>query len=182
LTSNPLAAPAPLSLPPVVKTVVVPASPERAFHRFTAEIGRWWPLGSHSIGQEDALAVTMEPKVGGRIVETIRGKPDCEWGRITVWEPPARIAFTWHPGHEPSEAGEVEVTFAAEGAGTRVRLVHSGFERLGAKAKAARGAYNLGWPWVLGIYAEKRSVFMSVMSGVTAVAVWWQRSKRRRAA
>ena len=37
------------ALEPVRKKVVVPASPEVAFRRFTAEIGSWWPLGSYSI-------------------------------------------------------------------------------------------------------------------------------------
>jgi hypothetical protein len=101
---------------------------------------------------------------------------------VTAWEPPAKVAFTWHPGQDAATAQDVEVRFVAEGEKTRVRLTHSGFERLGAKAKSARAAYHLGWRWVLGIYAGERGLFQSAMSGVTAVAVWWQRRKRRRAA
>ena len=48
---------------PVRKVVTVKASPERAFRRFTAEIARWWPLPSHSVGQTNAESVVMEAHV-----------------------------------------------------------------------------------------------------------------------
>ena len=63
----------PSAFTPLRKTVVVKAPPERAFHRFTAEIATWWPLRSHSVGQTDAETVVLEGRVGGRIVERIRG-------------------------------------------------------------------------------------------------------------
>ena len=42
------------ALPPLVKSVVVAAAQERAFELFTAEIGQWWPLLTHSVGGESA--------------------------------------------------------------------------------------------------------------------------------
>ena len=44
----------------------------------------------------------------------------------------------------------VAVTFQRAGELTRVRLVHSGWERLGTQAAAARETYANGWPTVLG--------------------------------
>lgn len=170
----------PAAPPPVVKRVLVAASPERAFRRFTAELAAWWPLASHSIGQEDALTVAMEPEVGGRIVETIRDREPCVWGTVTAWEPPSRVAFTWHPGKPADSAQEVVVSFAAEGERTRVTLVHSGFERLGADAKKTRGGYDLGWSWVLGVYAGKRGPFMLAMGALTDTVLWFRRRKAAR--
>jgi len=46
--------------------------------------------------------------------------------------------------------GDVEVTFAADGKGTRVTLVHSGWQKLGEKGAAARAGYGEGWTVVLG--------------------------------
>jgi uncharacterized protein YndB with AHSA1/START domain len=146
----------------------VPADPETAFRRFTAEMGTWWPLATHSIGQSRAENVAMTPEVGGRIVETIAGGEQAVWGTIVAWEPPHRVAFTWHPGHEPAEAQDVEVRFEPAGAGTLVTLTHSGFERLGAAAKRARRAYPMGWTYVLGLYAGRRGMTMRLLTALTA--------------
>jgi hypothetical protein len=102
-------APSPLS--PIVKVLTVKATPDRAFRRFTEEMASGWPLRTHSAGGEAAETVVMEGRVGGRIVERIRGGRPCVWGTVTAWEPPRRVAFTWHPGrdsataHHPAPAG-----------------------------------------------------------------------------
>ena len=49
---------------------------------------------------------------------------------------------------------DIEVTFEAAAGGTRVRLVQSGFEPLGAGAAQARAGYEAGWNEVLGWFAE----------------------------
>jgi len=154
---------------PVQKTVTVRAAPAQAFRRFTAEIGSWWPLRSHSVGQGEAETVVFEGRVGGRIVEKIRGGRECVWGTVTAWEPPLCVAFTWHPGREPESAQDVEVRFTAAGDKTRVELEHRGFERLGREAKRARRGYPIGWAYVLGLYAERRGPFMLLVGGLTAV-------------
>jgi hypothetical protein len=45
-------------LPPLRKSITVGWSPEAAFRRFTAEIASWWPLRSHSVGEETRHCVT----------------------------------------------------------------------------------------------------------------------------
>jgi uncharacterized protein YndB with AHSA1/START domain len=175
-------APKPIAPLAVTRSVTVRADPEAAFRRFTAEIAGWWPLASHSIGQADAESVVFEGRVGGRIVERIRGGRECVWGTVTAWEPPHRVAFTWHPGHDPAEAQDVVVRFAAEGARTRVELTHTGFERLGAIAPRARRAYSLGWVYVLGLYGRRRGPVMLALTAMTAAMVGLVRWKERRKA
>jgi uncharacterized protein YndB with AHSA1/START domain len=139
------------------KTIVVPWDPSRAFARFTAETGSWWPLRTHSVGEDRALNVAFEGRVGGRIVETIRDGGESVWGTITVWDPPHRVAFTWHPGDSPARATQVDVSFEPVPGGTRLVLVHSNWEALGALAKVARRGYPIGWAYVLRLWADRRS-------------------------
>ena len=165
------------AIAPIVKVVTVAARPEQAFRRFTEEIATWWPLRTHSVGEERAETVIFEGFVGGRIVERIRGGEEAVWGMVTVWQPPLRVAFTWHPGDDPSKAQDVDLRFTAVGNQTKVELRHSGFERLGAKAARARRAYPLGWTYVLGLYAERRGPMMWMLTGVTDALMAIQRRR-----
>jgi uncharacterized protein YndB with AHSA1/START domain len=127
----------------------VPCTPERAFHAFTAEIGQWWPIRTHSVGQVKARSVIIEPRVGGRVFETDADGGEHDWGRILEWTPPHRFAMTWHPGRAPETHQVLELSFAAEAQATRVTLVHRGWEVLGAEAAAKRDDYAGGWQAIL---------------------------------
>ena len=166
-------------LPPLEKSVRVPWGVDRAFRRFTDEIGLWWPRRMHSVGQRDSESVSMEGRVGGRIVERIRGASDATWGTITAWEPPHRVAFTWHPGRPPEEAQEIEVRFAPDGEGTRLLLVHRGWEKFGAMASRARRGYNIGWGYVLAFWADRKS---SLLVRFVEALTWTLRPFLERAA
>jgi hypothetical protein len=144
-------------IPPLEKTVTVPWSPEASFRRFTSEIAAWWPLKTHSVGEGRAETVIFEGRVGGRILERMKGGDECTWGTVTVWEPPHRVAFSWHPGQGPDTAQTVEIRFVPAGSGTRLELTHTGWERLGAMARKARRAYPLGWTYVLRLWADRAS-------------------------
>jgi uncharacterized protein YndB with AHSA1/START domain len=169
------AVPAVPAYPPIRKQIRVAASPERAFHRFTGEMAAWWPLASHSIGQRDAESVAMEPRVGGRIVESIRGGESATWGTVTAWDPPRHVAFSWHPGHAEAEAMDVEVRFTPDGDGTLVELEHRGFERLGKMAKKAYRAYPMGWDYVLGTYGERRGFYQAFLKVLTGTLMFVMR-------
>jgi uncharacterized protein YndB with AHSA1/START domain len=142
------------AIEPVHKTLVVNCSRERAFEVFTREIGTWWPLGMYSIGEDRITEVVFEEQVGGRIFERHNDGGEGEWGRVLAWEPPARFVMSWYPGHDPSEATELEVRFASEGDGTRVDLDHRGWEILAARAQELRKGYDSGWGEVLGYYTR----------------------------
>ena len=142
------------SVEPVRKSVTVPAAPQRAFELFTAHIQEWWPLKTHSVGLEDAVGVTFGEGVGAAIIETLADGTTSAWGTITGWEPPHRVAFTWHAGTPEAEATRVEVTFTQDGpASTVVRLVHSGWEHR-PDGVSAREGYDSGWEPVIEGFAQ----------------------------
>jgi uncharacterized protein YndB with AHSA1/START domain len=167
------------AFPPIRKTVTVKATPEQAFRRFTAEMAAWWPLRSHSVGEAESESVAMEGRVGGRIVERIRGGRESCWGTVTAWDPPSLVAFTWHPGRDESTAQDVEVRFSGVSEGTRVELSHRGFERLGREARMARRGYPIGWAYVLGLYAQRGGPLMWAVNGLTATLMAAQRVRAR---
>ena len=142
-------------LPAVKKSVTVNLSVEEAFRLFTEGIHTWWPLASHSIGEQDAETCVLEEKQGGRLYEVLKDGTQREWGRILVWESPHRFITSWHPGRESATAQEVEVVFTAERNSTRVDLNHRNWELLGTQAKATRNGYVEGWDYVLGLYVDQ---------------------------
>lgn len=133
----------------MVKTVTVPGEPEWAFELFTSRIDEWWPRATHSVGGDDAETVTVDPGEGGRVFEITSGGVEYEWGRITEWEPAAKVAFTWHPGSPTSQATHVEVTFRSTAEGTEVTLVHDGWEAREEDWQTMRDSYDTGWDHVL---------------------------------
>lgn len=137
--------------------MLVPASLDRAFALFTAQVGRWWPLATHSVGGETPRSVAMEGRPGGRLVETLADGSTAAWGSITECDPPRQVAFTWHPGSPPEQATHVAVTFTPEGPDALVTLVHSGW---GSRpdGSSARTAYETGWnPVLAGLVTAARA-------------------------
>jgi len=141
------------TLPPIRREVLVDAGPETAFDVFTAGIGRWWPVAGHSVhGAGGTVAFT-----GGQLMEQSASGQQAVWGTVIRWEPPAAVAFTWHPGRTPERPSHVEVTFTAAGPQTLVTLTHSGWE-VYADPAAMRAEYDHGWPIVLGHYQGHASL------------------------
>jgi len=148
-------------LAPVVKRIVVRCSPEDAFRLFTADFGKWWPAHTHSCiamssgGTRRPEGCTLDPQVGGHIIEHGPDDEKYEWGTVVVWDPPRKVEFTWHPGREPRAAQRVEVTFSPVAAGTEVVLTHGGWDSLAEEAASVREGYNNGWESVFnGAYRE----------------------------
>ncbi|MEM9069454.1 MAG: SRPBCC family protein [Myxococcota bacterium] len=140
-----------MTIAPVVKTLELSCSVEHAFTVFTQRMATWWPLATHSIAGVNAESVTVEGEVGGRIVERASDGSEHVWGTILIWEPPTRLAFTWHPGRDASSAQHVEVRFES-GTSTTVTLTHKGWEKLGDEAQTHRDGYDSGWDGVLADY------------------------------
>jgi hypothetical protein len=155
---------APPKIPPVVKSIVVARSAEEAFRLYTQELGKWWPKGTHSLGQDKVMDVLMEPRVGGRIFERWSDGTEKLWGTVIVCEAPRRLVHSWHVSTDPEHASEVELRFEALGAGrTRVILEHRHWERMsGEQARVTRDGYDTGWN---GVFVEQFGRFASKVEG-----------------
>lgn len=136
-------------VPPVQTSVLVPCDPARAFRAFTSEIAQWWPIKTHSVGRDKAQNIVLETRPGGRVFEIDAAGSESDWGRILEWSPPHGFAMTWHPGRAAGTHQVLELSFKAEAQGTRVTLVHRGWEVLGADAQAKRDDYAGGWEAIL---------------------------------
>ena len=156
-------------LPPIVREIIVSWSQEAAFNKFTNEFGKWWPVRTHSIGGSAVMRIVFETCVDGLIFEQHVDGRRFQWGQVCAWEPPRMVRFSWHPSRDPATAQDVEVTFSATPEGTRVVLTSSGWERWGEKAKAAHRGYDIGWAYILNIWAGKHTVGMMFLDGLAAV-------------
>jgi len=137
------------------KEIFVDASPETAFRVFTEQIAAWWPLDRYGLFIEDAESVVFEDRDGWRLVERAKDGREAVWGEVLEYEFASRMRMTWHPGRTIEEMPtEIEVTFVADGDGTRVVLEHSGWEKIAdEKISATRRAnYDAGWIEVLEEY------------------------------
>ena len=115
----------------------VACSADHAFTVWTSGIGTWWPPDHTRTGR--AEAVVLQGGVGGRIYERTADGIEHEWGEVTVWQPPARLAYLWYLGRDRADATEVEIRFLARGGrATRVEIEHRGWERLGPDPDTAQ--------------------------------------------
>jgi len=115
--------------------MLVRVPPEDAFRIFTEEIDGWWRAGRRYRIGRDRSVVHLEPKLGGRLFERFRSASGAETvvetGRVTSWEPPARLVLEWRAvNFAPGETTEVEVRFERSPSGTNVTLVHRGWARI----------------------------------------------------
>jgi hypothetical protein len=140
--------------PALVRKITIPVGQDAAFRRFTEGLAAWWPMKTHSVGQEQTTDVTLEPRVGGRFYETQADGTTSDWGRLTVWDPPNRLAFTWHPGRDPEAAQNVEIAFRRVGDTTEIELTHRDWEVFGDEAGEMRDRYGSGWDGVLQRYSN----------------------------
>jgi uncharacterized protein YndB with AHSA1/START domain len=150
-----------LAVAPIRHEVTVDAPPADAFAAFTDGLGTWWPRELTWSGQL-LERISIEPRVGGLCSEVGSGGMRLDWGRVSAWEPPHRLAFSWQVGPDrvpevsPARASQVEVRFeAAPGGRTRVGVVHDGWERHGERGATYRDAFDAAgaWPRMLEAYA-----------------------------
>lgn len=142
------------------KEITVAAPLDVAWRIFTQEMGRWWPLNTHKIGEVRAVDAVMEPHVGGRWYERGEDGSSCDWGRVLVWQAPSRLVLTWEITadwkHDPTLVTEVEVNFSTVGESTRLTLEHRHLDRYGARAAEMLGVFASpgGWEGLLAAFAR----------------------------
>lgn len=106
--------------PSVRSEVEVGVDADTAFAAFTEEMNLWWvpgPINYYDAAR--AVARRCEPGVGGRLLEVYDEESGdaLELGRITVWEPGARLAW-----RSSTDDVEIDVRFDRSPGGTTVRV------------------------------------------------------------
>jgi uncharacterized protein YndB with AHSA1/START domain len=135
--------------------VVVDLAPEQAFWAF-ADLDRIKPR-EHNLLAVPIEETVLEQHVGGSVYDRGVDGSVCRWGRVLAFDPPRTIAFSWDIGpdwqvtSDLARTSEVEISFAAEGDGTRVTLVHRHLDRHGAGWESMRDGVDApeGWPLYL---------------------------------
>jgi uncharacterized protein YndB with AHSA1/START domain len=145
---------------PVVKSVRVKASPDKAFRFFTENLAKWWPR-NFSIGKSPMRDARLEPKVGGRWYEIGEDGSTCSWGDVLAWDPPNSVVLAWRIGADwqcdPNFLTEVAVSFRPIGdIETEVTLEHHKLENYGEAGKQMVAIFTSpgGWSVALSRFAE----------------------------
>jgi uncharacterized protein YndB with AHSA1/START domain len=131
------------------KTITVARPPDVAFKIFVEEIGQWWPNEKYMFLGAESKA-TIETRVGGRVYNRHPDGREYVIGQVVRYEPGARLTFTWNHG-DGLGITEIDVRFTVVGAGTRVDLAHSGWERL-VDAEQKSAGFNAGWDEILDLF------------------------------
>ena len=126
----------------------VKATPLRAFEAFTAEIGQWWkPNSLFAFTPRTPGVLSFEG--AERLIETREGGKVFEVGKVTVWEPGARLVVGWRQAtFMPEMATEVEVLFEAVGESeTRVTVNHVGWDSVQPRTSPGMASpTRCSWP------------------------------------
>lgn len=113
---------------PIRESVWVDCPVEDAFRLFTEAFAQWWPLALYSKTGDEAETCVLEPWIGGRVFERTRSGEEHNWGSVVEWDPPKHLRFTWGGFTRGDARGQtVDVEFQADTDGTRVTLVHTGW-------------------------------------------------------
>ena len=138
----------------IAKSITVRRGIDAAFRIWTEKVDLWWPK-DHKISSDPNTQIFFEGQVGGRFYERTSNGTEYDWGRVTIWEPPYRLAYTWNRGSTVERPTRVEVQFTAiEQNRTRVDVEHRGPEYVGEVWSKSSPRYKAAWEDVLPCYVS----------------------------
>lgn len=152
-------------MPDVCLQEKVPLPPPAAFDAYVAQMDVWWPrrgVFPYSFAPPGVFPrhIRLEAGLNGRYYETFSDGVEYEIGRITLWQPPEKLSYTWQ---DPAWARPNQITlrFAAQdaqGDDTLVRYEQDGFA--GAGVPELIPYYQIGCRQTLSAYgAHCRALF-----------------------
>lgn len=137
-------------------SVTVAVTQAVAFDVFTRETDLWWRRGPRFRFGRRPGVLSFEPLLGGRLFESFESESGThvhEVGRVTVWEPPSRLVFTWrNVNFVDDESTEVEVVFAPTETGTLVKVEHRGWGALRSDHPTRHGLEGAAFSRMMGLW------------------------------
>jgi uncharacterized protein YndB with AHSA1/START domain len=122
------------------------ATPERIFRALTtAEMADWW--GQDGMYRTHDYDIDLRP--GGRWSCKATGADGAQQtvgGEYLTVDPPRVLEYTWEPSWDNFAVSRVRIDIEPRGAGSRVKIVHTGFEGREEMTKS----HGDGWVRVLG--------------------------------
>jgi hypothetical protein len=82
-----------LPIAAIRKSVVVDMPIASAFELFTTGINRWWPAPFSMHAGQPVKQMIIEPRQCGRWYAELEDCSERHIGRVSIWEPPARVVF-----------------------------------------------------------------------------------------
>lgn len=130
----------------LIKTIFLRATPERVWAFLTEPelLGRWF----HA---------SRDPLVAGEPYELLKDGTDernC-WGRVIEAQPPQRLVQTFTHDHLQGHETRVQWTLTEVEGGTRLELVHDGFEGTEANLLDMLTGHDKGWDEHFGRLRER---------------------------
>ncbi len=115
-----------MSLDPIVVDYSLSCSADHAFETYVGRLGEWWdPM--HTANPHTFMAVTIEPRLHGRVVEHHVDETEIDWGEVLAWEPGKRLSYTSTLAQTAEHPSEIDVTFTPSAGGCRVHFSHQGW-------------------------------------------------------
>jgi hypothetical protein len=142
------------STSPIIVERALRCSAEDAFTTYSGRIAEWWDP-RYTASAETLQAVTIEPRLGGRVFATHSDLGEHDWGEVTVWDPSSRLVHTFTLAQDPQQPSEVAVEFVSgdgrdeAAVACTVRLAHGGWTEANLAARQKFG----DWPVILDRFA-----------------------------
>ena len=128
----------------------IAATPERIFRALTtSEQADWW--GQDGLYRTHDYQIDLRP--GGRWSCKATGgdgKESTVGGEYITVDPPRVLEYTWEPSWDNFQKSRVRIEITPVGSGSRLTLVHTGFENRLEMVQP----HSEGWTRVLGWLSE----------------------------
>lgn len=124
-------------------SIDIAVAPEELFQIFVEDVDLWWKRGpAHRFFPPWKGRMRFEKNGETRLVEQDPDNPKRRHviGKVLVWEPGVHLTFEFRlPNFSPEQATRVDVAFVPIETGTRIDLLHTGWETLPADHPAHHG-------------------------------------------
>jgi hypothetical protein len=125
-----------MDLDPITEHYDLLCDPDHAFDVYVSRIAEWWHP-DYTEGMASFSGVTIEPHVGGRVLEHSSNGESREWGTVMALVPGQHLAYTSNLGQRSGERSTISVDFTpgADG-GTSVDFAHGGWNASNAEDRS----------------------------------------------